>query len=606
VISPYDVKLNGKKYLVVPSTYHEGAAPGTIRPYSTPGGSPGARNNEEPGWAFLEQSVWRGDTVDDWREGTGGYYRGHGVDITFDGQIGAAKTFTQSLAEAGSGSGYLLIPFSDTRVISINKATGFARTSPDMLAWTDRVFVAGVSRFVNSYCFYKGTLIVSDVSGDLWTTNDQGVTWVAYPGVVKPAATSAVLLGSYRSKLYIAWGNDIRTWDGTTLTALVKVDGTPICGAVGAGAMFILAQGIPAHLYLATGDQLVELLQWPGDFQPQDAIYTDTLYTVGGAIDASGGYSGEFWRYSQNGIEQVYEYPQLHGAGVDYRIFSVAADGMTLLFSANRLAGIGQYDSSYDQFMDPILGFSIGSKTAAVQAVGSNVSGILAWRGVVCIGITGLGLYTTGATFCDFQVTSSLFGADSKRVTKMWGFAELTHTPLLVGQSFTVSYSTDGGTTWVVLGTKSYAASYTSPNTAQKTILAFPAQLLSPTIQYRIDATCNGVDLSFLDISLSFMEATQNPKRRWSFVLGIGGSTTEPMNFRDGSEFDRSGPAMKTELDALWNKRFAFEDVFGTTYQVTMPSPAVSINDVVKELNPGNQTTVESVLADYRVTLVEV
>jgi hypothetical protein len=188
----------------------------------------------------------------------------------------------------------------------------------------------------------------------------------------------------------------------------------------------------------------------------------------------------------------------------------------------------------------------------------------------------------------------------------MWGFAELTHTPLLVGQSFTVSYSTDGGTTWVVLGTKSYAASYTSPNTAQKTILAFPAQLLSPTIQYRIDATCNGVDLSFLDISLSFMEATQNPKRRWSFVLGIGGSTTEPMNFRDGSEFDRSGPAMKTELDALWNKRFAFEDVFGTTYQVTMPSPAVSINDVVKELNPGNQTTVESVLADYRVTLVEV
>src|ERR1051326_1330047 len=431
MVAPYDVKLNGNKYLVVPGTYNEGPDPGTVKPYRTTGGDPESRSNEMAAWAFWAESVWRGEDVEDWREGLGGFYRATGVDISRDGEVGAGAKLVQTLNDATNPDGYLLIPLSSSTVVAIGKTTGRTWTSPDMVTWTQRNFVSGGSRQTNAWAFYQGKLCVSDSNGDIYTTTE-GITWTNASvslGIVKPSSTSCYVLGTYRSRLYIAWGTDLRYYNGASfqLTQLVTLEGTPVCAAVGSGSMFILSQGTPSHLYLAQGDNPVELLQWPSNFTADDAVFTDTLYVSGGSPDTSGGWTGEIWRYINNGIEQVYDMPQLFGTGVDYRIRSLGADDMVLLYSVNKLVGYGAHDSSYDLWLDPVLGFAIPAKTAAVQGSTNKTVGILAWGGLTCVGVTGLGLYTTSG-FSDWQLTSSLFCSASKRITQMWGFLEVTAT----------------------------------------------------------------------------------------------------------------------------------------------------------------------------------
>lgn len=594
VKAPFDVQLNGKKYLVMPGTYRERPVPDTIKPFRTPEGSPEARDNNEPAWAWWEQSNWDGEGVDDWdRDGV--YLEGWGVDLATAGQVAAAERFVQGLADTTNPDGYLLIPFSSTLSIAIGKTTGKAWTSPDLIAWTDRGFINGTSQSSTSWSFYKGALVVGMGNGDLRTTAD-GITWAAYAGPVKPSAVPAYVLGSYRSKLYIAWNSDLRTWNSSTLDVVVVLDGTPVASAVGAGSMFIIAQGTPAHLYMASGDQLVELMQWPNDFQPDDAIFTDTLYVSGGAT-ASGAEAGQVWGYTQNGLELLYEFPEIHGAGVDYRIRSLAARGHELLFSYNKGAGIGIYNSTLDLYEFPTLGFNLGSRTPATFAGAGKVIGILPRQGKTAIGVAGEGLYyTTG--FSDFQLVSSLFGALSKRVTKLWGLCKVTHTALQAGQSVQVEFSTDGGTSWTSLGTSNTLG-------AVEKYLPFPSELFASVIQYRITGTANNASLAVLDIAFSFIEASQNPKRYWTFVIGLGGSDEEPMLYRDWTPFERSSTTMKAELDGLWNKRFSFQDLFNKTYTVMMPGPYVDVDDIVRVVDSGDETSIESVLANYRVFLVE-
>jgi hypothetical protein len=605
-IAQYDVKLNGKRFLVVPDTYREGPVTDAVKPFRSAGGDQQARSNDDPAWSWWSQTLWEGEGVEDW-EGDGGYYRGTGINIISEGEVSPAGTFTLRLADATNPSGYwpaTLLNGATRIALMVGKDTGRVWTSTDLVTWTQRNFVAGSSRAATSLTYFKGDLLVGDSTGAVWkSTADGSGAWTSYSVGTNPGG-NCYLLGAYRNLLLVAWGRDLRSWDGTTQKTIITLAEAPTIGAVGAGVMFIIAPGNPSHLYMMQGDALVELLQWPDDFQTDDAIFADTLYVSGGGWDTSGGWDGNIWQYTDNGLVLLYDYPDLHGAGVDYRIRSLAADGTRILFSANKLAGVGSYDPSLDIWERPVLGFSINDKTAAVRSGAGQVVGILPFNGLIAIGVCGEGIFSN-AGFSDWQVTSSLFGATSKRVGKMWGLCELTHTALVAGQSLQVEYSTNGGDTWTSLGTKVFAASYTAPESATKSYFPFPANTISSILQYRVTATCNNADLGLLDISFSFIEASQNPKRRWSMVLGIQGSDLEPMQFRDGTDFDRSGPAMKAELDALWNKRFAFEDLYGVTRNVVMPAPAVKVREVVKEINDGTGL-VESVVAEYTVHLVEV
>lgn len=596
---PYDVMLNSKKYLLT-AGYLEYPLRETIRPGTTPGGDSTFRDNSNPEWAWWGQTKWQGEQIEEWK-GDGCFWQAYGIDLWKEGQISPAKKFIQGLSDTTNPDGYLL--FTDLTFateIAVGKTTSDVWTSTDGISWTHRTYAGGASKLANSWCFYKNTIIVSMGDGTLRTTADAGVTWAAYPTLTPPNSNPAYVLGSYRGKLYVSWGTVLYTWDGTTLVLFQALDGTPVVGAVGAGSMFIFCQGIPARLYMMQADQLVELAQWASDFQPDDAVYLDNLYVSGGGKDASSGQYGEIWSLSGAGLERIYQFPQVHGAGWDYRIRSLGSRDGTLLFSYNKGAGIGVYDATLDTLVDPKFGFALGSKTAAVPTGNSQVIGIIDWQGVTNIGIAGKGLYYESG-FSDYQLVSSVFGSNSKRVSKMWNLCEVTFTPFNVAQSLAVEFSVDGGVSWTALTPLT-----TFTTGLKKAYFSFPTNTVASTMQYRITVLSASMELDILDISMSFIEASQNPKKGWRFTIDLYGDADDPMQFNDGQPFDRDSVTMKNELDALWNQRFVFEDIFGKTWNVMMPAPSLRVDDVRRTGSDADPNTVIGVVGQYTVNLVQV
>jgi hypothetical protein len=479
----------------------------------------------------------------------------------------------------------------------LDKTAGNAYTTVDKVATTGPHAIGGIP---TTWAFFRGTLAIGCTNGTIKTSTD-GQTWSAFPTLAPPSSNPCYILGSFLGKLYLAWGNDLYTWDGTTLSAkIVTLDGTPVVAGVGAGVMFIMAQGNPSRLYLANGTTIAEMSQWPSEFQPDDAIFTDTLYVSGGGPDGSGGQFGHIYRYTAQGLELLYDFPAVHGAGVDYRIRSLGVQDSKVIFSYNKGAGYGVYDSTLDVWEDPVLGFWLSSRTNSMFSGAGRVIGLIYFKGTVLMGVTLGGVYKeTG--FCDFQVTSSLFGSTTKRITKLWNQCELTFAPLKTGQTIAVEYSVDGGVTWTAM---SMVGGLSVGQT--KVLFNFPTTVYSSVMQYRVTVTANNLDAAIVDISFSFMEASLNPKRRWRFKVDLWGTPDDPELFRDGTPFDRSSLDMKNELDALWNQKFTFIDIFGKQYTVMMPAPVTSISEVdvlSGDEDPNNATGID---AEYTVNLVQV
>lgn len=596
-VSPYDVVLNTKKYRIVDRTYSEGPISGTIRPGSTTGGSPNFRDNENPEWAWWGQTGWEGSEVEDW-EGNDGFYRGYGVDLDNTGEIAAAQTFAQLLNIVSNTDGFLLFTVqSGDRLVALDKTNSNAYTTVDLTTTTGPHTISGVP---TSWGFFKGVLLVGCANGDIRTSTD-GQAWSAYPTLTKPTSNAAYVLGSYLGKMYIAWGNDLYTWDGTTLSPkIITFEGTPVASAVGAGVFFIVAQGNPSRVYIANNATISEMAQWPSEFQPDDALFTDTLYVSGGGPNPGGGSFGHFYRYTSLGLELLYDFPEIHGSTVDYRIRSLGVKDSRIVFSYNKGAGYGVYDSSYDQWEYPILGLWLASRTNTVFSGAGRIIGLIYFKGAMVMGVTGSGVWKESG-FADFQLTSSLFGSTSKRVTKLWGQCELSFAPLKTGQTIAMEFSKDGGETWTLM---TMVGGLSTGQT--KVWFNFPSNTYTPTLQYRVTYLTNNLSASITDVSFSFIEAALNPKRRWKFKIDLWGTTDVPMLYRDGTEFERSSKAMKDELDALWNQKFTFIDVFGKSYSVMMPAPATSISEVDIIGDEANPESIIGVDAEYTVNLVEV
>lgn len=605
-IAPYDVKLNGMKYLVIDGSYHEMPVSSTILPFNSPGGSREFRDNDNPAWSWWGQTLWEGEGQEDWM-GDGPYFQGIGLSLFNSGAIANAGTLTSSFADAVNTDGYLTFKANNgDRLVAIGKTDGRVRYN-DGSGWTTGAYTTGSAQGVTSWSSFKGLLYAGHTNGVVRTSADNGVTWIAST-FSAPNSNPVYVLGSYRNKLWMSWAGLIKTWDGSTLADIgpgntsVTLEGVPVAAAVGSGIMFIICQGNPSRIYVMQGDQLNELSAWPSDFLPDDAIFTDTLYISGGNLDNSGGSYGEIWRLSSLGLELWYTFPMVSGTGIDYRIRSMGVTDGMLLFSWNKGAGFGVYDATLDVYEDPQLGFYLSSRTTSARSGAGRVIGIENYKGLVYVGIAGEGVFVESG-YCDFQLTSSLFGAQTKRVNKMWGEAELTFVPLKSGQSITLEYSRDGGVTWSLIGTASYNG---ADPLNSKAYFDFPANYLSPVLQYRVTGFANNQSLEVLDVSLSFIETTANPKRRWRFQIELYGDDNDPMLYRDDNPFERTSKQMKDELDALWNKRFTFEDIFGKTWTVMMPAPSTHLDFVLRTSEDSNPDSVTGVEARYTVNLVEV
>jgi len=158
------------------------------------------------------------------------------------------------------------------------------------------------------------------------------------------------------------------------------------------------------------------------------------------------------------------------------------------------------------------MGFYVSS---VITSVSGAVHGIAQFGGAVYCGIEGNGIYkqTTPGTY---KLRSTLFDGGRKHINKTWGRGDFHHSPLLTGQTVVVSTLKDG----VTLDSLGSSTTLGDPSA----VVDFPSNYKSPYLHYEVSGTANGSDLSILDLSFSYVETPDNPKRVWDLDIAIDGS----------------------------------------------------------------------------------
>ena len=580
----HDIKLNGKGYRLT--------SPGGWKFSESPKSLPGAgrASSEEfsdaDDWSRWGQSDWQGEGQDDWL-GDGPYLEGYGLDLDQTGAINVAKALTQ--ARSASSTGWVMFPVAQTCLVCIGKTTSTMEKKAAGGGWssTSNIPASGVKP--TSWGILKGVYYVGGDNGRIYSTTD-GTTFTD-KGTQGPT-TPSYILGAVKGKLYVGSANKLLTYDGTTWAEVFAtlIDGTPVIGARGSGGLYFITQGPYSVIYWTDGNQLHQMAAFGSDFMPKDCAFKNRLHIVG-STNSETNTLGSWWALSQNQLDLLYDF----GDGTkDYGIRSLLDDGNKLYWGANNMTGAGVFDETLDLYEDFQGGFYVGSTIDSITT--GVVDGMAQFEGIVYVGIQGQGIYGQ-ATPGTYRVRSSLFSGQSKNVNKAWGIAEVRHSSLVSGQTCVVKTLKDGVTldTW---GTSS------TVGTVNKIIDAPTTPYKSPVLQYELSGTANGSVMSINSIQFSFIEASDNPKRRWILTIQLEGSADDQMQYQDGTDIGRSSVAMKAELDALWNTITSFEDIDGTTYsKVIVKFPAARADEIIKDADSAG--TLTEVVMPYQIHLTQ-
>lgn len=583
-----DIQINGKDYLLRYGGYDVFES---FKSAPRLGGVSAPEFERADNWNYWGQSDWVGEGIDEWQPSDGLYLEGYGLDLTTAGQIKIAKRLAAAQADTANTGGYVAFADGTTRVWFMGKTNDKAYHSVDGTTWIEKddALAAGVNP--TSAVLYKGSWRVGGSNGSLYTLS--GTTFTSTAGAV---GTAVYLLGSYKGKLWAGYANKLYTWDGTTWSEqfATAIDGTPIIGALGNAYLYFVTQGPFSKIYLTDGGQLHQVGSIASDFMPQAVTYIENLMIWGNATDDSN-VKGQVWRLDGSGLTPIFEF----GTGsADGGFRSAIVDNGRAYWGANQITGLGVYDPAIDIFEDYQSGFYVGSSITSVAGV---VHGIAQFAGVYYVGIQGSGIYkqTTPGTF---EIVSSLFFNKSKNINKLWGFAEVNHSAFLTGQTLTFKTMKDGATedAWTVDGETDdvgdTATRWTSPSSQN---------YKSPQIQYVLSGDANAAALTIYDVSLAFLEVSDNPKREWDLVIVLEGGPDSPIGYqemRNGDRNTRSATDMVTELNNLWNTKTTFEDIDGTTYNVIFKAPRARMDDIIKDQSLG---TVTDLVVFYRVRLVQ-
>ncbi|HET7713850.1 MAG TPA: hypothetical protein VFK94_06445 [Patescibacteria group bacterium] len=592
-----DIQINGQPYRLVRGGYQIGQSAA-----SEPrmGGATEQEFEHTDNWTYYGNAKWYGMGWPEFEPG-GPFLDGYGLDLSIAGSVKIAKQLILSQASVADSGGYVAVPLGHNWIVFIGKTSGTMWTSNNAGAsWSSFADALGVGiKPRGTYGILKNDYYIGSTLGKLakFVFNDDGTGAVTFldMGVGGPSPNDTYVLGAYKGKLWIGSINSIHTYDGTTWTQMFTgtVDGTVIAGAVGNNVMYMMTSGPQSRLYMTDGTQLLQLAVLGSDFVPTSMVFLETLMIFGHSTDDSNT-KGEVWRMEEGGIRPFFKF----GAddGQDYGIRCAVVDRGKVLWGANRKSGIGVYDPDLDIYDDVTMGFYVGS---TIDTVAAGVHGILQSKGVLYCGIEGSGLYKQG-TPGKFRLTGSLFGANTKHINKLWGFAEIYHSALAAGQHIDVRVMKDGVTP------NAWGISDTLASTFK--IIPGTADYKSPYIQYDLVGDAFGADLTIFDMSLAFVEISDNPKKEWDLVIAIEGSVKHPQIYIDGTDNPRSAMTMAAELNALWNKRTTFDDVDGVRYNVIFRVPRLRATsgplsgEMVRIVDGG---AVSELSFAYKVHLVE-
>ncbi len=564
----YHLTLNGQGYLIDLASYRKEAG----EPFA------GKQASGNRLYADLKDvAVW---AQTDWRGGRGSrrwderaparWQAGSGLDTLGEGELrsgpsasaipawapspaaGALRgfvTYRSGLfwAAAASGTLYLYRAEQEGVAPASYSAAGPAAAG-GLAAYKDAVWLGSGS---------DGKLYKFDASAGTFAlaTTLAGAQGIPAMAVYVPSGTTRLL---YLGVQFDA-GAQIYTWDGTTATSLITLEGAQ-----------------PEHLFSFDGKLYVAasdaggnglLYSFDGTNWRLVATLAENWIQSGAALGTSyylgSGRDNRIWQFNGRDLVEVLAGYSPHGS----RVRGLVA------FGGRLYAGLAWSDSfrTVVASQDGVAWHEL--RPAGLTAPGANGLGVRhlgALNGTLYLaeelsGGTGAKLYKLGLG-ASYNATGTLetvrFDAGLPSVDKAWRRLTVTHGPLAAGQSVAAAYRLDGATAWTSLVSNSAAGATTSTAT-------FANGTAGREIELQLTLGSGGSTTVGVKSVLVEYALVPDVRRAWEFDALLEGTPGNPLRTLDGQPEPLTGAQLSA---ALWGARgtkgtVAFTDLDGGTYR---------------------------------------
>jgi hypothetical protein len=498
----HHIRLGGRYYLVRPGSYVKRVAPQFGARFTT--GDPDYNNLSF--WQHWAQRCWVGGMgAEDWAD-----------DAMFDAAVGIDSTEHERLTVGrglirGSGANWALSSgtaharsyracvYNDRLYVLGVADAGVASHlyvfDPATDGWTrvtslDAVAIRGISIGTFAGRLYIGGLSTAGQPRLVYGTGDLSSGWTVVPNPAGVGSRGIAAVRSFQQRLYVAYGTQVwrlkedNSWDGNTVfyTADQNSESNEIVAfEVHLGFLYMLSKN--GHIHRTDGNLTFDLWSWGGqtfgiDMESFDGRLFIVTYEYTNNPDV--GYS-VLYQMSGSAVTELKRWGR---DGVATRVGSLRAYDRRLLYGASALLAVtdrlGFGIAAYDPVED---GHSIIASNADTVSYppGSApyrnllVQDVIGFEGRLFAFVRGFGGFYTPYKPADRRIAeriydvsasgsslaarnggfieSSTYDAGTPGLRKLWRRVVLDYSIPSADCGLVVEYSTDGGRTYVVLGT---------------------------------------------------------------------------------------------------------------------------------------------------------
>jgi hypothetical protein len=489
-------------------------------------------------------------------------------------------------------------------------------------AWTS-ISMPGSSFLARCITSFDGKLFVGGVQTS--GTDVPKLYWATTPGtwntVANPAGVPIQGIFSmrvYNTKLYVAYNTQVwrlkdnEAWDGSTVFYKVNANsGSNYIAAMEThlGFLYMLSQN--GHLHRTDGNNTFDIWSWDGQTAGVSLRSYDGKLFVGTyeyTDTADVGY-GVLYQFTGAAVTELKRWGV---SGKSTSIGQMTVYGRRLFYGASSLFGVrgGFGIACYDSVEDGHSIFAINDDTATYSdpsGIGRDwlVDDVIVFGGKMFCLVRGWGVFFTEDSFKDVDnglaqyttsttggvVTSSLYDGGTPGLQKMWRKVTI-YADLPTNTSMTVSYSVNGGTSWVAFTTA------TGPGPADGQFTYYLNNIISTRFQYRIalKTTAEAASPVLRGVSVSYLPQPE-PNWMWTFTVPVA----DNWELMDETIEVKNTNTLIAYLEGLFRSQqlVTFIDLDGVQWATN--GPGVLIYD----LNTVHYDVEQPREADVRVTLLE-
>jgi hypothetical protein len=606
----HHLKLGTEYLMVRPNTYQKRPAP-TFGARIASGDSD---YNNLSIWQHWVQKCWIGGMgADEWID-----------DAMYDATVGTDTTvheemrLSRRLVPSGTGStlggatdviGFKFETFNDVLYCMVmttgSTASRLYSYTPSTGAWAS-VSLPGGTFLLRAMASFDGQLLIGGVDGGaakLYCTTAPG-SWTS---VVNPAGVTNGIssMRAYNSKLYVAYGAQIwrlkslsaptvvaSTWDGTTV--FYTANGSSSSNYIQAmethlGFLYMLSQN--GHLHRSDGNNTFDIWSWDGQTAGVSLRSYDGRLFVG-TYEYSDtpeiGY-GVLYQFTGSAVTELKRWGR---AGKATTIGQMTVYNRRLFYGASSLFGVrgGFGIASYDSIEDGHTIWAIQDDVATYPdgsgvGIAWIVDDLIVFGGKLICAVRGHGVFSTESSFKDVaqgraryttsaqggELISSLYDAGTPGMMKLWSHVTLYMGLPTSGQSFTFSYSLDGGATWVALATQ------VGPSTGDNRYVFPLDNKRSTRFKWKVNMRTNDETATpvLRGVVVAYLPQPE-PGWLWSFTVPIA----DQWELLDGSLEDKDVNALTAYLEGLFRGQslVQFTDVDGVVW--APDGPGVLLYDI--------------------------